>query len=204
MQADEDVLEEIKQTMESNILELEESALIKLPRNINSFKLGKLLGIEPMKVFETVQELTNDICTDEFQILTEEAIQLVCLELLDKEVSFIDDAESKHKFMRRAPIITILGHVDHGKTTLLDAFRTDFNKCAEEYGAITQSIGAFTISAPEFTRTDDSAELTNKAEGEVTFIDTPGHEAFVNLRSRGAKVTDIIILVISAVESVQK
>lgn len=106
--------------------------------------------------------------------------------------------------MRRAPIITIMGHVDHGKTTLLDAFRTDFNKCAEEYGAITQSIGAFTISAPEFTRTDDSAELTNKAEGEVTFIDTPGHEAFVNLRSRGAKVTDIIILVISAVESVQK
>lgn len=104
--------------------------------------------------------------------------------------------------MRRAPIITIMGHVDHGKTTLLDAFRTDFNKCAEEYGAITQSIGAFTISAPEFTRTDDSAELTNKAEGEVTFIDTPGHEAFVNLRSRGAKVTDIIILVISAVESV--
>ena len=106
--------------------------------------------------------------------------------------------------MRRAPIITIMGHVDHGKTTLLDAFRTDFNKCAEEYGAITQSIGAFTISAPEFTRTDDSAELKNKAEGEVTFIDTPGHEAFVNLRSRGAKVTDIIILVISAVESVQK
>lgn len=175
-----------------------------LPRNINSFKLGKLIGFEPLKVFETVQEVTNDICSDEFQILSEEAIQLVCLELLDKEVSFVDDADSKHKFMRRAPVITIMGHVDHGKTTLLDAFRTDFNKCAEEYGAITQSIGAFTISAPEFTRTDDSAELTNKAEGEVTFIDTPGHEAFVNLRSRGAKVTDIIILVISAVESVQK
>ena len=107
--------------------------------------------------------------------------------------------------MRRAPIITIMGHVDHGKTTLLDAFRTDYNKCAEEYGAITQSIGAFTISAPEFTRNENSpAELTNQSEGEVTFIDTPGHEAFVNLRSRGAKVTDIIVLVISAVESVQK
>jgi translation initiation factor IF-2 len=105
--------------------------------------------------------------------------------------------------MRRAPIITIMGHVDHGKTTLLDAFRTDFNKCAEEYGAITQSIGAFTISAPEFTH-NQGDELSNKAEGEVTFIDTPGHEAFVNLRSRGAKVTDIIILVVSAVESVQK
>lgn len=73
--------------------------------------------------------------------------------MLDKEVTFIkDDDKSKHKYMRRAPIITIMGHVDHGKTTLLDAFRTDFNKCAEEYGAITQSIGAFTISAPEFSQ----------------------------------------------------
>jgi translation initiation factor IF-2 len=58
--------------------------------------------------------------------------------LLDKEVNFIEeDEKGKHKFMRRAPIITIMGHVDHGKTTLLDAFRTDHNKCAEEYGAIT-------------------------------------------------------------------
>lgn len=115
---------------------------------------------------------------------------------------------SKSQYMRRAPIITIMGHVDHGKTTLLDAFRTDHNKCAEEYGAITQSIGAFTITAPEFTQTledldsDDNPTLLNKAAGEVTFIDTPGHEAFINLRARGAKVTDIIILVVSAVESV--
>jgi translation initiation factor IF-2 len=91
-----------------------------------------------------------------------------------------------------------MGHVDHGKTTLLDAFRPEFNKCAEEYGAITQSIGAFTVKAPEFA----DHEFSNQAEGECTFIDTPGHEAFVNLRSRGAKVTDIIILVVSAVESV--
>ena len=73
--ADEDVLNEIKQTLESSYVpEHDESPLLMLPRNINSFKLGKLLGVEPMKIFETVIDLTNDICTDEFQILSEEAI----------------------------------------------------------------------------------------------------------------------------------
>ena len=87
-----------------------------------------------------------------------------------------------------------MGHVDHGKTTLLDAFRTDFNKCGEEFGEITQTIGAFTIKV-------DDIELDG-GSSEITFIDTPGHEAFQNMRSRGAKVTDMIILVISAVESI--
>ena len=81
-----------------------------------------------------------------------------------------------------------MGHVDHGKTTLLDAFRHS-KKVDEEYGDITQSIGAFTF-------------VTDTGH-EVTFIDTPGHEAFNNLRMRGAKITDMIILVISAIESVQ-
>lgn len=98
-----------------------------------------------------------------------------------------------------------MGHVDHGKTTLLDAFRTDHNKCAEEYGAITQSIGAFTLKDAGFDcHIADNASLKGAAAGEITFIDTPGHEAFQNMRARGAKVTDMIILVISAVESVQK
>jgi translation initiation factor IF-2 len=90
--------------------------------------------------------------------------------------------------MERSPVVTIMGHVDHGKTTLLDSFRHS-TRVNEEFGSITQSIGAFTF------KTD--------SDYEITFIDTPGHEAFNNLRVRGAKVTDIIILVISAIESVQ-
>jgi translation initiation factor IF-2 len=111
---------------------------------------------------------------------------------LDIEIEFL--MLDGGRYSKRAPIITIMGHVDHGKTTLLDAFRTNHDKCASEYGAITQAIGAFTV--PSGLEDED-------CPSEITFIDTPGHEAFCNMRSRGAKVTDMIILVISAVESVQ-
>ena len=119
----------------------------------------------------------------------------------DCDIELIEATVGSEQYRRRAPIITIMGHVDHGKTTLLDAFRTDFNKCNEEYGAITQTIGAFTIKVPDIKLHDDETQVEGSAD-EITFIDTPGHEAFVNMRSRGARVTDMIILVISAVESV--
>src|SRR4030043_1651768 len=87
----------------------------------------------------------------------------------------------------RPPIVTILGHVDHGKTTLLDFIR-ETNVAKKEVGGITQRIGASVVETKEGKK--------------ITFIDTPGHSAFSNMRERGVKVADIIVLVISATDGV--
>ena len=91
--------------------------------------------------------------------------------------------------IERAPVVTIMGHVDHGKTTLLDAFRHS-NRADHEFGAITQSIGAFTF------KTDN--------DHEITFIDTPGHESFTNLRSRGSSLCDMAVLVVDIMHGLEQ
>ncbi|HDQ22436.1 MAG TPA: translation initiation factor IF-2 [Candidatus Uhrbacteria bacterium] len=135
---------------------------------------------------ERIDFETAAILADEFGVklmLSEDEMQ----EDVGNKLRFILDKEEKAMLKQRPPVIVVMGHVDHGKTKLLDAIRKT-NVMAGEAGGITQHIGAYQVE---------------KKGGLITFIDTPGHEAFTAMRSRGAKIADIAILVIAANDSIK-
>jgi translation initiation factor IF-2 len=165
---------------------------IEIQEVITVGELAKKMNLKASEIIEKLLSLgvnatINDVIdSDTATIVASEFNCKVIVRSLKDEVEIKEEPDKAEDLKPRAPVVTIMGHVDHGKTKLLDAIRNS-SIADHEAGGITQHIGAYRVKTKN---------------GDITFIDTPGHEAFTSLRARGANVTDIVVLVVSAVEGV--